>query len=163
SYLVSERHFSMQMMAIFGALPFCVTAGASLLCGWLSDRWILGGATPSRVRKGLVVSGMVLCAVLLPLSIALSHAWSMASLSVAFFGIGMATSNVWAITQTMGGGKAAGQWTGLQNSIGNLGGVVAPVVTGWIVRQTGSFHLAFVTASISLLLGALIYGACLGP
>ena len=33
TYLVSERHFSMQMMAVFGALPFGVTAVASLLCG----------------------------------------------------------------------------------------------------------------------------------
>jgi MFS transporter, ACS family, D-galactonate transporter len=163
SYLVSERHFSMQMMAIFGALPFVVTAVASLLCGWLSDRWILEGATPSRVRKGLLVSGMILCALLLPASAAAPSALAIVLLSIAFFGIGMVTSNIWAITQTLAGSAAAGQWTGLQNSIGNLGGVVAPIVTGWIVSQTGSFYLAFVAASMSLLLGALIYGMWLGP
>src|SRR5262245_56597495 len=81
SYLVSERHFSMQMMAFFGALPFAVTAVASLLCGWLSDRWILAGATPTRVRKGLLVSGMVLCALLLPASAAAPHAVAMVLLS----------------------------------------------------------------------------------
>ncbi len=163
SYLVSERHFSMQMMAIFGALPFGVTAVASLLCGWLSDRWILGGAAPSKVRKGFLVSGLVLCALLLPASAAAPRVLAMVLLSIAFFGIGMVTSNIWAITQTLAGPATAGQWTGLQNSIGNLGGVVAPIVTGWIVSQTGSFYLAFVAASISLLLGALIYGVWLGP
>jgi MFS family permease len=163
SYLVSERHFSMQMMAVFGALPFAVTAVASLLCGWLSDCWILGGTTPTRVRKGLLVSGLVLCALLLPASAAAPRALAMVLLSIAFFGIGMVTSNIWAITQTLAGPAAAGQWTGLQNSIGNLGGVVAPIVTGWIVSRTGSFYLAFVAASMSLLLSALIYGMWLGP
>jgi MFS family permease len=163
TYLVTERHFSMRMMAFFAALPFAVTAAASLLCGWLSDRWILAGATPSRVRKGLLVSGMILCALLLPVSAAAPHSVAMILLSVAFFGIGMVTSNIWAITQTLAGPTAAGQWTGLQNSIGNLGGVVAPIVTGWIVNQSGSFFLAFVAASVSLLLAAVVYGTWLGP
>ena len=163
SYLVSERHFSIGMMAVYGALPFCVTAGASLLCGWLSDYWIRQGATPTRVRKGLLVSGMTLCAVLLPLGTLQSHVAAMLLLSGAFFGIGMVTSNIWAITQTIAGPTAAGQWTGLQNSIGNLGGVVAPVTTGWIVSRTSSFFLAFVSASVALLLAAIIYMVLLGP
>jgi len=75
----------------------------------------------------------------------------------------MVTSNIWAITQTIARPVAAGQWTGLQNSIGKLGGVISPIVTGWIVSQTGSFYLAFGAASISLLLSALIYGVWLGP
>ena len=86
---------------------------------------------------------------------------AMTALMVAFLGLGVATSNVWAFTQTLAGPSAASQWTGLQNGFGNLGGVVAPVVTGMIVQQTGSFFLAFAAASVMLFLSALCYGGWL--
>jgi len=47
-----------------------------------SDRWILGGAAPSRVRKGLLVSGLVLWALLLPASAAAPRALAMVQLLV---------------------------------------------------------------------------------
>jgi hypothetical protein len=52
---------------------------------------------------------------------------------------------------------AAGKWTGLQNGVGNLAGIVAPIVTGFIVERTGEFYFAFVWVSVLLLVGALSY------
>src|SRR5260370_13076394 len=60
---------------------------------------------------------------------------------------GMCSSNLWAITQTLAGPAASGKWTGLQNGFGNLAGVVAPHLTGLIVKQTHSFVLAFAAAA----------------
>jgi hypothetical protein len=82
-------------------------------------------------------------------------------LILAFTGIGMFTANVWAITQTLAGKEAAGSWTGCQNAIGNMGGVVAPVLTGWSVGISGSFLTAFAIASSMLLLAAILYGVVL--
>jgi MFS-type transporter involved in bile tolerance (Atg22 family) len=45
----------------------------------------------------------------------------------------------------------------MQNAFGNLAGVTVPYVTGLIVRNTGSFHLAFVSVGVVLLLGALAF------
>jgi nitrate/nitrite transporter NarK len=109
------------------------------------------------------VAGLLICAGLLPSTNLANDTDSMLVLSGAFFAIGMVTSNIWAISQTLAGPGAAGTWTGVQNSIGNLGGVVSPIVTAWIVARTGSFFLAFVAASISLLLAALVYLVMLGP
>jgi nitrate/nitrite transporter NarK len=64
---------------------------------------------------------------------------------------------VWAVTQTLAGPEAAGKWTAVQNTIGNLGGVASPLITGWIVDATGSFVLAFIVASAVLFAGALLY------
>jgi len=74
----------------------------------------------------------------------------------------MFSSNVWAITQTLAGPLAAGKWTGIQNAIGNLGGVVSPLLTGWIVSLTGSFLLAFLAATAVLLLGTIAYLSLIG-
>jgi len=61
----------------------------------------------------------------------------MLALTGVFLGIGI--SNGWAIAQTLAGPLAAGRWTGVQNSIGNLAGWVAPALTGFLVDRTGRF------------------------
>jgi len=162
SYLVMERHFSMDMMSIYGALPFCATAATSLICGWLSDRLIASGHSVGKVRRSFAVSGLLLCALTLPLVLETHHIAAMSFLVLAFVGIGMYTSNAWAITQTMAGVEASGQWTGLQNGIGNLGGVVAPIVTGLLVGRLGSFQMAFFVAAGMLFASAVFYGWMLG-
>lgn len=87
---------------------------------------------------------------------------SVALLTAACVALGMFSSNVWAITQTLAGPLAAGKWTGIQNAIGNLGGVVSPLLTGWIVSLTGSFLLAFLAAAAVLLLGTVAYLSLIG-
>jgi MFS family permease len=157
SYLVMERHFSMHRTAVFGGLPFIVCGGASTVSGWASDAWIANGATPNLARKTFAVSGLLLCAAALPALAQASDAVAMMLLIVTFAGIGIFTSIVWTITQSLAGPEVAGTWTGTQNAIGNVGSVVSPIVTGRIVATTGRFSLAFVAASIGLLIAAALY------
>src|SRR5436190_23533293 len=82
---------------------------------------------------------------------------SMGLLISSCVSLGVFTSNVWAITQTLAGPEAAGKWTGIQNFVGNLGGVISPIVAGLIVEQTRSFFLAFAVAAVILVLGAGCY------
>jgi MFS family permease len=158
TYLVKARGFSMSEMAVLGSIPFWVMAAATLAGGWASDRWIVRGGTPTRVRKTFLVGGLLLCAAaILPVAMVDRAALSVALVTAACLFLGLFTSNVWAVTQTLAGPMAAGKWTGVQNAIGNLGGVVSPLLTGWIVAGTGSFVLAFAAASLTLVGGALSY------
>jgi len=45
--------------------------------------------------------------------------------------------------------------TGLLILGGNIFGILAPIVTGYVVQSTGSFNMAFVVAGALLALGAL--------
>jgi len=163
SYLVSERGFSMREMAVLGSLPFWGMAASSLAGGWTSDRWIRAGGDPTRVRKTYVAGGLILCAAaMLPAAIVSDAGASVALITLACVCLGLFTSNVWAITQTLAGPEAAGRWTGIQNAIGNLGGVLSPLVTGWVVAATGSFTLAFAAATAVLLAGAAAYLTMVG-
>jgi MFS family permease len=115
------------------------------------------------VRKTFLVTGFLLCAVLMVLAVRATEAGRcVALLTAACAALGFYSSNVWAVTQTLAGTAAAGRWTGLQNCIGNLGGVVSPIVTGMIVTRTGSFTLAFTASAAMLLLGAVLYAVLLG-
>ncbi len=158
SYLVKERNYSMEQMAVFGSLPFLGMAVATLTGGWASDRCIAHGRTPTFIRKTFAVTGLLLCGCLmLPAAFVADPSLSLGLLIAASVSLGIFTSNVWAITQTLAGAEAAGKWTGIQNFIGNLGGVLSPIVAGLIVEHTGSFFLAFAAAAGMLVLGAMSY------
>jgi MFS family permease len=163
TYLVEHRGLSTRAMAWAGSLPFWGMALTSITGGWLSDMWIARGNGPTLVRKGFVVTGLLLCALLLiPVDLVSHAAVSVGLLVAASLSLGIFTSNVWAITQTLAGPTAAGKWAGIQNCVGNLGGVVAPALTGIIVQKTGSFFLAFATASAVLGLAIIVYLTTIG-
>jgi ACS family D-galactonate transporter-like MFS transporter len=154
-YLVRERGFTMVQMAKICATGYFVSAAVSTLAGWLSDLWIRSGATPTLVRKTFTAGGMALCGSLLCLSSFIPD--QRAFIVVFLMGMvafGIPCSNIWAITQTLAGPRAAGRWTGFQNGIGNLAGMVVPVVTGEVLRRTGHFSAAFVALVVVALLGS---------
>ena len=157
SYLQEERHFSTSMMAILGSVPFWGIALSSAIGGWASDRWIARGGTPTVVRKFFAVTGLLMGTLILPAAIVQDRVLSMALLIAASLSFGLCSSNIWAITQTLAGPVASGKWTGIQNAIGNVGGITAPWVTGLIVAKTGSFLPAFAAASLAATGGALSF------
>jgi MFS family permease len=147
SYLVRERNFSMNKMAVVGAAAYFAIGLATTISGWLSDRWIAAGAGTTRVRKGFAVVGLSLSTVILGVSIAPNQTIAMAFLMLSCIAFGIYTCSLWSITQTIAGPMAAGKWTGLQNFVGNLAGVVAPWLTGVVLDKTGEFFWAFVVAA----------------
>jgi ACS family D-galactonate transporter-like MFS transporter len=56
-----------------------------------------------------------------------------------------------------------GRWMGLQQCVGNLSGVVAPAVTGYLVDRTHSFHWPFFLAAGISWLGILSWMFAVGP
>ncbi|QIF05026.1 MFS transporter [Roseimicrobium sp. ORNL1] len=158
SYLREGRGFTTEEMAVYGSLPFWAMAATSLTGGWISDRWISAGATPTKVRRSFLFGGLLLCAAFMwSITLATGSVMCIVLLIAACASLGLYTSNVWAVTQTLAGPTASGQWTGVQNFVGNLGGVVSPLVTGWIVKTTHSYTNAFIVSSIVLLAGVATY------
>lgn len=158
SYLIKARGFTMTDMATIGSVPFWTMAVSSLAAGLLSDRLIRGGVDAGKVRLRFAVAGLLGCgAAILAAPGVVSPVHSLILLTIAGAFLGVYSSNCWAITQTLAGPLAAGRWTGFQNFIGNLGGVASPLITGWIVAETGSFLIAFWIAGALLGLGVATY------
>lgn len=162
-YLVRERHFSMVGMARIGGTAYLIGACFGTLCGWLSDHWIMAGGTPTRVRKTFVGGGLALAGTFLGLSAVSGPVICVAMLLLGMIFFGAAASNLWAITQTLAGPQAAGRWTGLQNFVGNLAGVVAPAITGFVLDRTGHFYWAFAIVTGVALTGSMFWVFLVGP
>jgi len=159
-YLEKERRFPKHKMALYGSLSFLAVALSSSLSGWLSDHWIARGGTPTRVRKTFAGLGLTLSTIILPVVLVRDESLAMGLLILACVSFGIYTSNVFAITQTMAGPRAAGKWTSFQNGVANLAGVAAPWLTGWVVQTTGQFYLAFLLAAAIVLAsaGCFVFG-----
>ena len=162
-YLVRERHFTMSTMARIGGLAYLLGACSSTVSGWLSDRWIMSGGTPTCVRKTFTGGGLILAGTFLGLSAATGPRSCLVMLVLGVISFGVTSSNVWAITQTLAGPQAAGRWTGFQNFIGNLAGVVAPALTGFVVGRTGHFYWAFAILLAVAIMGTLSWVFLVGP
>jgi MFS transporter, ACS family, D-galactonate transporter len=162
-YLVRERHFSMDRMARIGGAAYLLGACFSTLSGWLSDRWIMSGATPTLVRKTFTGGGLALSGMSLGLAAVSGPALSVAMVILGTLFFGVSASNLWAITQTLAGPQAAGRWTGFQNFVGNLAGVVAPALTGFVLDRTGHFFWAFAILTGVALMGTASWVFLVGP
>ena len=163
SYLQMERHYSTEGMALFGSVPFFTVAAGALFAGTASDWCIRAGASPNRVRKTFVSGGLLACALLLmPAAVAPGRVAALVLLSMATFCYGFFSGNHWGITQTLAGPQAAAKWTAVQNCLGNLAGIAAPTITGFIVQHTHSFYFAFVVVCLSLAVSALSYALFIG-
>jgi MFS family permease len=162
-YLETERHFSKSKMGVFASLAYLSVAVSSVASGWLSDRWISRGGTPTRVRKTFTGLGLALSTIILAVALVHDETVAMGLLMLSCLCYGMFASNVWAVTQTLAGPHAAGKWTAVQNGFGNFSGVVGPAVTGWLVERTGLFSLSFAVAAGVALTGAAIFVFGIGP
>ncbi len=162
-YLVRERHFSVQRMSIITGMAFLTLATSALVSGWLSDKWIAAGGTPTRVRKTFTGAGPLIASSIMPVVIVANHGVAVALLLLSCVGLGMCTSNLWSVTQTLAGPATSGRWTGLQNFTGNLAGWITPALIGLIVQRTGNFFWVFVITSTVTLLGAAAWIFVVGP
>jgi MFS family permease len=155
TYLVQEEHLSIRDMSRLTAAVFLLIASTTVLAGWISDRLIARGNSPTAVRLTVVAGGQAMASILLALTVIHGHPLiALGLLAVACIGHGGYASNHWAIAQTLAGPKMAGRWSSLQNGFANFSGIAAPWLTGLIVQTRGSARLAFAITGAVALVGA---------
>jgi MFS family permease len=162
-YLVQERHFSLRKMGETIGLAYVFMALAAPLSGWIEDELIARGRTANRVRKTFMAAGQVAAGVFLVACVVADARWSVIFLFLAATAFGVCDSNTWTITQTLAGPDASGKWTGFQNFFGNLAGIAAPAIAGFIVSESGNFFWAFALTGLVAVAGALCWAFGVGP
>jgi MFS family permease len=162
-YLVTERHFTVTAMARVGGATFLMSALSCLICGRLSDRLISAGSTPTRVRTTFVVLGLMSTGFFLSGCALAPRNFLVVSLLLAGASMGVTSSNLFAVSQTLAGPLAAGRWMGAENFVANLAGVAAPALTGFLLGWTGRFYWPFLIASVITWAGALQWIFVVGP
>ncbi len=163
AYLVEHRHLALNSMGLYAFFSFGGMAVVAILAGWLADGMIRRGADPARTRKGFTILGFVLAST--EVFGALSNSESVALFFAVFSlaGLGLATANYWALTQTLVPGRVIGRIAGIQNCASNLGGVAAPIVTGWLKQASGGYVVPMQAIWVVLLIGIASYVLLVRP
>jgi len=157
AYFVEQRHLSLSKMGLYTFFSFGGMAAVAVLAGWAADLMIARGGNPVTVRKWFTIAGFaVACTELIGAqSSSVNVALFFAVLSLS--GLGLATANYWALTQTLIPAAAIGRISGVQNCSASVAGIVAPILTGWLKQNTGSYEAPMQAIWVFLILGVLSY------
>lgn len=162
-YLVHERGWTLPEMSRIGGAAFLLAGLAAIACGYISDRLVRNGASPTLVRKAAFAIGGPGAAIGM-LGCGYSHE-AMASATWLVFGsffLGLLGVNTFLVAQAKAGTAATGKWVGIQNMIGNAAGLIAPSLTGVLVDVTGNFTLPFTLAALAAVSAAAAWTGLTG-
>jgi len=156
-YLLLERHFTPREMGVYSATPFVAMSVIIILSGLLSDRLVSKGNEERKVRKTFIIVGLVVGCLIVPAGMVADKMTAVWLLTISLCGLGIASPNTWTLTQAVCEKKIVGTVAGIQNFGGNLGGILAPALTGFIAHITNSFALALGLVGLILVVGMYAY------
>ncbi len=157
NYLQTARHLSLVQSGLFTSVPFFVGAAVIILTNWIGDRIL----TPHTMRNGgrrvVVVACLLLCALgsAIPFVDSLTMVVILTIFPISFGGTATAT-NAALCNDLLRSQADSGRAFAFMVLGGNVFGLLAPIVTGYIVQATGSFAAAFMLAGLLSLIGATV-------
>src|SRR2546429_25473 len=156
-YLALERNFTPSEMAIYSSVPYLPMSAIIILAGVFSDWLVRRGREERAVRKLFIVVGLAIGCLIVPAGLVSSKLAAVWLLTISLCGLGICSPNTWTLTQAVCEKKIVGTVSGIQNFGGNVGGIIAPALTGYIAHVTNSFALAFGVAGAILIMGMFAY------
>jgi cyanate permease len=157
-YLQAERHLTIARTGWVATIPYLFGTIGSLISGGAANRLIRRGVDPIRANKVLIVSAMF-CSALSTLGVAYAPtaAGAVVCVSVAIFFIYFGGNCGWGVVQAMAPAYMVASVSAIQNFGSFVCASLAPIITGWLLDYTHSFHIALMICSLATSLGALSY------
>ncbi len=157
TYFKERYGLSLTASGWFTFMSFGGMATIAILSGWAADRLIARGRNPVTVRKGFTMVGFALAFSEIFGAFSSSTAMALFLAVFSLTGLGLATANYWALTQTLTPASASARVAAVQNTAANLAGIAAPWITGVLVQKTGSFNAPLMAIGFWLVVGIGCY------
>jgi MFS family permease len=157
TYLLEARGFSVNSTKWLAAAPWMVSALAFWAGGWTTD-WLARRTGDLKLaRCGVGVSGYAASAVTLFAVAQVKDGRAVALLLALALGFQTFTiSAAWAVCLDVGR-KYAGVVTGCMNTVGNVGGAIAPLFVGYMVGSWGSWTAPFYVMALVFVFGVAMW------
>jgi MFS family permease len=157
-YLVLERGMTVLRSGVYVALPFLGGMFGTLAGGWLGDYLIERGVSTTVSRKSIIGAGLSISTVMVIAAAYADQVWlAVALITLCVTSLRFATGSANSLAIDLAPRSVVGTLTSIQNFFGNVGGLLAPIVTGYIVEATGSFFGSLLVAGAMALFGAVSY------
>ena len=157
TYLLEARGFSTSSTKWLAAAPWLVSAVAFWIGGWTTDYVAKRTGNLKLARCGIGVFGYVASAITLFAVARVEDNLTAAMLLPLALGFQtLTTSAAWSVCLDVGR-KYAGMVTGCMNTVGNIGGAIGPLVTGYAVKNLESWTMPFYVMAAVFVFGAAMW------
>jgi MFS family permease len=159
SYLQETKHLPILKTGLYTAIPWAVAVPLSIVIGLVSDRLLQRDTLLAGGRRTVVIFCMLLAATLALVPFIDNTALILTVFAVSLTGINAVISlNVSLVTDLVHRARDVGKAISLTILSGNLCGILAPIVTGYIVAGLGAYDWALWIAGGLLIIGAIALG-----
>jgi MFS family permease len=156
TYLQEGRGVSEDQVAFYAGLPWVLASAANIAGGWLTDR-LSRRISLCWARRLPAMGGLFASALFLVLAALLeNNTWALLVLAFSFASSDLILAVCWAACLDIGR-QHAGTVSGTMNSFGQIGGVVAPVLVGWLVQEFGSWQLPLLISAGYYVVSGLLW------
>ncbi|EKF34060.1 MULTISPECIES: MFS transporter [Bacillus] len=155
-YLIQERGMSILQAGFVAVLPGLSGFIGGILGGIYSDYLLKKGKSLTFARKTPIIIGMILSSGMIACNYTNVEWHVVGIMALAFFGKGFGQLG-WAVMADSSPKEIGGLSGGLFNTFGNISGITTPIIIGFIISATGSFHGALVFVGINAIVAMLSY------
>jgi cyanate permease len=157
NYLQTSRGLSLVDSGLYTSVPFFIATAVNIIINWAGDRLLSVHAVRSGLRRYLVALCLFLTAagLIIPYVESLTIIIILISITVSFANAGPA-ANATLTSDLLRSPADAGRAFAFLVLGGNVFGLLAPIVTGYLVEASGNFSSAFIAAGVLALIGATV-------
>jgi len=163
SYLSSALHINLMHSFLYTSVPWMLATFTDLaIGGWLVDFLIHRGADADRVRRTVLICGTAFGLGIFGAVHAGSVVHALVWISISIGGLSAGAPILWSTPSLIASRANVGKVGGIINFSGQLSGIAAPIITGYVVQNRHSYAWAFVIPAIYLVMGIAGYLFLLG-
>jgi sugar phosphate permease len=158
NYLEAEHHISVRATGLIAVIPFFCGGVGMLLSGFIADFLVRRGMAPIKTHRTILVAGMT-CSGLSTLLVPYIHGATAAAFGIgmALFFIYLAGNSGWGLVQSIAPAGIVASVGTIQNFGSFVFASMAPILTGWLLDRTHSFHLTLTICCMVTIGCALSY------
>jgi len=155
SYLQDTKHLTIMKTGLYTAIPWAVAVPVSIGIGIVSDRLLKNDTLLAGGRRAVVIACILLSAAIVFVPFTGDTTLILTLFALSLSGVNaMISLNLSLVTDLVHRARDVGKAIGLTILAGNLCGLLAPIVTGYVVSGLGSYDWALWISCILLAIGA---------
>jgi sugar phosphate permease len=157
-FLVMQQHMSLAQTGIYAAIPPVAGTIGSIFGGYSTDWLASRGFSPLTSRKIPTIVAFIATAILtIATGYASDNTLVLTLISLSYFLAGLSSAAIWSMVTASAPPDYVGSFGSIHLLGGYIGATCSPIITGFIVDQTGSFQLALLIGAGMELLGAVAF------
>jgi len=163
TYLSFALHINLLRSFLYTSVPWIFATITDLVVGgWLVDALVQRGWNANRVRRVILVGGTAFGLGILGAAHAHSATRALIWISISIGGVAAAAPVSWSLPSLIASRNDVGKVGGIINFSGQLSGISAPIITGYLVTAFRSYAWVFGVAAVYLAIGIAAYVFMLG-